>query len=147
MHFVIVGDGPLKADLVKKRDSLGLTDRVHMPGLETEVRPYLAAFDIYMMSSVFEGLPIALLEAMSMQCAVITTDAGGIKEVISNNVNGLPCRVDEPEKLVVYACSLLHDHRLRAKYGDAARQSVLETFNMDKMVEKIEGLYAEVIDK
>jgi glycosyltransferase involved in cell wall biosynthesis len=67
-HFIIVGDGPLKDDLLKKRKVLGLEDRIHMPGLQTEVRPYLAAFDVYMMSSVFEGFPVALLEAMAMQC-------------------------------------------------------------------------------
>jgi L-malate glycosyltransferase len=146
-HFIIVGDGPLKSDLEKKRDMLGLKDKVHMPGLETEVRPYLAAFDVYMMSSLFEGLPIALLEAMSMRCAVISTDAGGIKEVIRDNANGLLCPVEEPEKLVQYACTLLKDHNLRVKYGDLARQSIIETFSMDKMVAKIEALYSEVINQ
>lgn len=144
-HFIIVGDGPLKEALMKKRDELGLTDRIHMPGLETEVRPYLAAFDVYMMSSVFEGLPVALLEAMAMECPVIATDAGGIKEVIRHEVDGLLCSVEEPEKLVGYACSLLQDEDLRVRYGEQARKRVVESFSMEKMVGELEGVYREVV--
>jgi len=144
-HFIIVGDGPLKDALMKKRNELGLTDRIHLPGLETEVRPYLAAFDVYMMTSVFEGLPVALLEAMAMECPVIATNAGGIKEVIRHEVDGLLCSVEEPEKLVGYACTLLADQDLRMKYGQQARKRVVENFSMEKMVEELEEVYREVV--
>ena len=143
-HFIIVGDGPLKNDLIKKRDSLGLQDRVHMPGLETEVRTYLAAFDVYMMSSVFEGLPIALLEAMAMRCPVIATNAGGIKELIRHEVDGLLCKVEEPEKLVADACSLLQDKSMRVKYGDQARRRVIDEFSLSKMVTELEKVYSSL---
>jgi glycosyltransferase involved in cell wall biosynthesis len=143
-HFIIVGDGPLKADLLKKRHALGLEDRIHMPGLETEVRPYLSAFDIYMMSSVFEGLPVALLEAMSMKCPIISTDAGGIKEVIRHETDGLLCASDSPQKLVDYACYLLADNKIRTQFGERARERVLESFSMEKMVNELERLYYEL---
>jgi len=144
-HFIVVGDGPLKNDLLKKRDALGLTGRIHMPGLETEVRPYLAAFDVYMMSSVFEGLPVALLEAMAMECPVVSTEAGGIKEVIRHGQEGFLCGVDEPEKLVEYACTLLQDANLRSKMGKVARVRVMESFSMEKMVGELEEVYREVL--
>ena len=147
VHFVIVGDGPLKEDLKRKRDLLGLSERIHMPGLETEVRPYLAAFDLYMMTSLFEGLPVALLEAMAMECPVITTNAGGIKEVIRHEVDGLLCSVDDPKKLVGYASTLLNDAELRLKYGKAARQRVIEAFSMEKMVGELEGVYRDVVGR
>lgn len=140
-HFIIVGDGPLKAELIKKRETLALADRIHMPGLETEVRPYFAVFDLYMMTSVFEGLPIALLEAMSMQCPVISTGAGGIAEVIRHETDGLLCPVDEPEQLIKYAISLMNDEGLRKKYGDQGRRRVMECFSMEKMVEELEAVY------
>jgi glycosyltransferase involved in cell wall biosynthesis len=145
VHFIVVGDGPLKDDLLRKRDELGLKDRVHMPGLISEVRPYQAAFDVYMMSSIFEGLPIALLEAMAMKCPVISTDAGGIKEVIRHGVDGLLCSVDEPKMLVEFAASLLGNQYLRTQYGDQARRRVTETFSMESMVEKLEALYMETV--
>ncbi len=144
-HFIVVGDGPLKNELLKKRDALGLTNRIHMPGLETEVRPYLAAFDVYMMSSVFEGLPVALLEAMAMECPIVSTEAGGIKEVVLHGQEGFLCGVDEPEKLVGYACTLLQDADLRSKMGKKARVRVMEAFSMEKMVGELEGVYREVL--
>ena len=60
-----------------------------MVGLQTDVKPWLTIMDVFMMTSQFEGLPIALLEAMSMECAILTTDAGGIKQVIRNDEMGL----------------------------------------------------------
>ena len=146
-HFILVGDGPLKNDLLAKRDSLGLSARLHMPGLKTEVRPYFAAFDIYMMCSVFEGLPIALLEAMAMQCPIITTDAGGIREVIREEVDGLLCGVDEPRRLVTFAEALLSDRQLRMAYGARARNRVVEHFSMEKMVAELEALYKHTIPR
>jgi len=143
-HFIIVGDGPLKTQLVEKRASLGLTERVHLPGVKTEVRPYLATFDLYMMSSIFEGLPIALLEAMAMECAIITTDAGGIKEVIRHEVDGLLCKTDEPLKLVTYAEQLVTSKDRRDTFRRNARRRVQEHFNMKKMVKELERMYKEV---
>ena len=145
VHFVIVGDGPLKKDLLAKRDELGLTDRIHMPGLETEVRPYLAAFDIFMMCSIFEGLPVALLEAMAMELPVISTDAGGIKEVIKSGENGFLCSVNEPDELIKHALTLLRDESLRLNFGLRARKLVSEEFSMRKMVANLEGLYRDLI--
>jgi L-malate glycosyltransferase len=86
---IVVGDGPLRDELQQYRKHLGLEQRVFMPGLQTEVKAWYSAMDIFMMTSVFEGLPIALLEAMSMKCAIATTDAGGVKEVIENGKSGL----------------------------------------------------------
>jgi L-malate glycosyltransferase len=142
-HFIIVGDGPLKDTLLRKRQSLRLEDRIHMPGLQTEVRPYLASFNIYMMSSIFEGLPVALLEAMSMRCPIISTDAGGIKEVIRPGVDGFLCGVDEPQKLVGYACDLVNHRSIMIQYADRARARVVDSFSMGKMVCELEALYTK----
>jgi glycosyltransferase involved in cell wall biosynthesis len=140
-HFIIVGDGPLKEMLVEKRRQLALEERVHFAGLQTEVRPYLACFDAYMMSSIFEGLPIALLEAMSSGCPPVTTDAGGIKEVVRHDIDGLVCSVDEPGKLVDYTVTLLTDPARRKSLGIQARKRVEEAFSMKKMVQELEDLY------
>src|SRR5690606_23807703 len=101
--------------------------------------------DIYMMSSVFEGLPIALLEAMSMKKAVISTDAGGIKEVIRPNMDGFICGVDEPERLVDFACNLINSPVTLQEYGDRARARVIENFSLKQMVARLEHLYLKYI--
>jgi glycosyltransferase involved in cell wall biosynthesis len=141
-HFIIVGDGPLKGELLKKRADLQMESYIHFAGLQTEVRPYLAAFDVYMMSSIFEGLPIALLEAMASGCPVVTTDAGGIKEVIRHEQEGLMCGVDQVEKLAEFAVRLLSDEKQRKQLGVQARKRVEERFSMEKMVKELEGVYS-----
>jgi glycosyltransferase involved in cell wall biosynthesis len=143
-HFIIVGDGPLKDELIRKRSELGLTDRIHMPGLETDVKPYLASFNVYMMSSRFEGLPVALLEAMSMECPPVSTDAGGIKEVIRHGVDGFICSVDESEKMVDHVCDLLQNESLQLKYGLMSRQRVIQEYSMTRMVEQLEAIYSRL---
>lgn len=144
-HFVIVGDGPLKAELVETRRKINLEERVHFAGLQTEVRPYLAAMDIYMMSSIFEGLPIALLEAMASGCAVVTTDAGGIKEVIRHGQEGLVCPVEQPEKLATFAVELLNNPEKRRQLAAQGRTRVEEHFSLKKMVRELEDLYAGLL--
>ena len=145
VRFIIVGDGPLKAMLLETLEKLKLSDRVFFAGLQTEVRPYLAAFDTYMMSSIFEGLPIAMLEAMSTGLPIITTNAGGIKEVIQHNQNGLLCDVDNPSVLTDFALQLYRDVELRKRLSLEARETVIKNFSMEKMVKQLEGLYLDVL--
>jgi L-malate glycosyltransferase len=142
VHFIIVGDGPLKEKLNEKIDELNLKESVHMVGLQTEVRPYLAASDIYMMTSIFEGLPIALLEAMAFGLPVITTSAGGIKEVIDHGQDGLLCAVDNWEELVNFALRLIRDKHERLTLGLNARTRISQHFSMETMVNKLEELYS-----
>jgi glycosyltransferase involved in cell wall biosynthesis len=143
-HFIIVGDGPLKNDLYETRKRLKLEPCIHFAGLQTEVRPYLAAFDIYMMSSVFEGLPVALLEAMSMGIPVISTDAGGIKEVVRHNEEGLLLEVDQWPQLAGCVVTLVNDGERRKKFGTAARKRCEEAFSMERMVKALEETYTQL---
>lgn len=94
-----------------------------------------------MMSSQFEGLPIALLEAMSMECAVVATDAGGIKEVIRNETDGLTCDVENWQHLTELCQELIDDRDKLKKYQKAARQRVVDSFSLRKMVLELEGYY------
>jgi glycosyltransferase involved in cell wall biosynthesis len=145
-HFIVVGDGPLKNELESKRKSLAL-DRVHFTGLQTEVRPYYSLFDIYMMSSIFEGLPIAMLEAMSMECAIVTTNAGGVKEVIRPGMDGISVDVEEWNKLGEGVSSLLEDRDKMKTISTAARQRVLQAFSLEKMVAELEAMYKSMLNK
>ena len=93
-YGLIVGAGPLEEEIKAELERLGLDEKIIMPGLQENTRPFFNAMDVFMMTSSFEGLPIALLEAMSMECAIVTTDAGGIKEVIRDDVDGLMVKVE-----------------------------------------------------
>jgi len=138
---VIVGAGPLKDLIEQKRKELGLEDVVLMPGLQTNTIDWFSAMDIYMMCSVFEGLPIALLEAMSCGLPVVTTNAGGIGEVIRHEVDGLLVPVDDPASIVNEAGKMIEDTSLRLQYAHASRIRVVEAFGMEKMVGELEECY------
>lgn len=140
IYFIIVGDGPLKNEIEAKRKELAIEGNVILAGLQTEVKPWLSAMDIYMMTSIFEGLPIALLEAMSMQCAIVTTDAGGIKEVIRDNADGLMTGTDD-WMLLSEKIEILKDADVRKKFGEAARKRVEESFSLKVMVNALEEKY------
>jgi L-malate glycosyltransferase len=145
VHFLLVGDGPLRGEVEQQIAARGLAGVVHLPGLQDEVRPFLAAMDVYLMSSIFEGLPVALLEAMSMECAPVCTAVGGIPEVIRAGENGILTPPDRPDELALAVHGLLGDvGRIRA-LGAAARRSVEARFSMRRMARELESLYTEVL--
>ena len=138
---VLVGDGPLKEQLLARRKELGLESAVLMPGLQTNTVEWLSAMDVYMMSSVFEGLPVALLEAMSCGLPVVCTNAGGTGEVIRDGVDGLLVPGEEPMQLLQPLSALVADAGLRQRMGETARRRVVEAFSVDRMVGELEVLY------
>lgn len=141
LYGIIVGDGPLKEEIIQHRNALGLEERVIMPGLQTEVKKWLNTMDVFMMTSIFEGLPIALLEAMSMECAIATTDAGGIKEVIQSNETGVMVAVDQWKQLEFELDRLIENKTWRITLGSAARKRAIESFGMTRMVKELEDVY------
>ncbi len=138
---VIVGAGPLKDLIEQKRTELGLEEDVLMPGLQTNTIDWFSAMDIYMMCSVFEGLPIALLEAMSCGLPVVATNAGGIGEVIRHGEDGFLVPVDEPYKLIEETAKMISNESVRLQYAQVARNRVVDAFGMEGMVKSLEEMY------
>ncbi len=138
-YGVVVGDGPLKEEIMAAHQRLGLKDRVFFVGLQEEVRPYFNAMDVFMMTSEFEGLPIALLEAMSMQCAIFTTNAGGIKEVVTERT-GICVNIDQWPNLSV-ALLKYADRQNLSEMGAKARERVIDQFSLQKLVNQLEAEY------
>lgn len=146
-YFIIVGDGPLRDEVHAKAKALGTEQYVFFAGLQTETRPYFTAMDMFMMSSEFEGLPIALLEAMSMNCVPVCTAAGGIPEVIKDELNGLLVPVEQPLQLVERLSQLVQQPDEVARMKQAARETVINSFSMKKMVAELEDIYTDLINK
>tara|TARA_R100001369_G_scaffold92896_1_gene141042 strand:+ start:50727 stop:51851 length:1125 start_codon:yes stop_codon:yes gene_type:complete len=144
---ILVGAGPLEDEIKTLVKNLDLEKKVFLPGLQTDTVSYFSAMDIFMMSSAFEGLPIALLEAMSMNCAIVATKAGGVVEVIRENEDGILCEVGNIKELSNGALRLIHISEDRRNFQEAARLRVETEFSLENMVEKLEECYLEVINE
>ena len=138
---IIVGAGILEPDLYAKHKELNLEGKVFFTGIQSNVKPYYEAMDLFMMSSSFEGLPIALLEAMSMGCAIVSTNAGGIKEVIQNKENGILVAVDDWKKMSSSLLTLVENPSQLAYFQMEARKRVAANFSIKAMVTELESLY------
>jgi glycosyltransferase involved in cell wall biosynthesis len=137
----IVGDGPMREEIMAHVRALHVEHVVHFAGLQSDVIPWLSAFDIFMMTSAFEGLPIALLEAMSMACAIVTTDVGGIKELVRHGEEGLMESADNWAQLSVHLAYFLQHPEQIPVFGARARQRVEAAFSMKQMVALLENHY------
>jgi glycosyltransferase involved in cell wall biosynthesis len=139
----IVGDGILKSEIMEHVQQNGMENQIIFAGLQTDVMPWLSAADIFLMTSSFEGLPIALLEAMSMECAIVSTTAGGIKQVIRNGIDGFVESVDDWKQLEAHLNFLiLHPEKI-IKLGRQARERVVDAFSMKSMVQSLENKYLQ----
>jgi glycosyltransferase involved in cell wall biosynthesis len=145
VRFIIIGDGVLKQEIFAKAAELNTSEYVHFAGLQTEIRPYLKALDIFMMSSEFEGLPIALLEAMSMEVMPACTEAGGISELVKDGENGILVPVADPMLLATKLEPFIRDKALIREKGENARRTVISNFSMEKMVGELETIYSETL--
>lgn len=145
IHFLLVGDGEWREKLEKQIKDSGKRQNFHLVGVQKMVIPYLSLMDIYLSSSEFEGLPIAMLEAMSCEVPVVATRAGGIGEVIQQGVHGFLCEVEKWKELEGYCLKLLENPELHQKMSLAARERVIEKFSMNRMVGELEEIYREVL--
>lgn len=142
---VLLGDGPLKAELAKIAFSLGLEGAVYFAGEQAEIPSWLSAFDVYAQPSLWEGLPNALLEAMALGLPVVATRVDGIPEVVRDGVSGLLCEPKSSQGLVVPLQDLVSDEGLRRRLGEGAKQVVLENFKLADMIANYEAAYTRVL--
>jgi glycosyltransferase involved in cell wall biosynthesis len=147
VRFLLVGDGPERERLRARTRALQLDDVVHFAGTHADVRPFLAAMDVFLISSIFEGLPVALLEAMSMQCGIVSTSVGGIPEVVRHRANGLLVDAGRPMLLAEAVLQMIRSAALRADCARAARQTVIDGFSLQRMTRQLERTYFEVVQE
>jgi glycosyltransferase involved in cell wall biosynthesis len=143
VYGVIVGAGTLEEEIKAKWKELNLQDRVFFTGLQTDVKPFFNIMDVFMMTSSFEGLPIALLEAMSMKCAVVSTEAGGVEEVIRDQKDGLTCPVEDWKNLAPLVSDLFKNESKLEHFKKAARKRVVDAFSLQEMVNHLENIYVQ----
>ena len=134
-HLIIFGEGELRAALERQIKSLSLTKRVLLPGFREDVLSLVKSADLFVMSSVTEGLGSAVLDAMAMGLAVVGTNAGGIPEAVVAGVTGELVPPSEPQPLAAAIVTLLKDADRRRAYGEAGRDRVARHFGVDRLVD------------
>lgn len=143
----ICGDGLLRADLEKQIQALGLENAIKLFGMQANVTKYLAAADVFILPSRWEGLPIALLEAMSAGLPVIATRVEGVDEVVEEGVHGILVLPESAEELAKAILQLSQDSAQRQRMGSAARLRVLERYTVDRMCEQYLKLFKHRLDE
>lgn len=147
IKFLLVGNGDLKEAALQLAEELKLGDRIIFLEARQDVPDFLNAIDVYCLPSLWEGLPIGLLEAMAMGKAVVATGVDGTKEAIQDGVNGLLIPMKSPQELAQALMRMAGDAELRRTLGAAARQTVLREFNVETMTRQVEELYQQVTQK
>lgn len=145
IKFLIVGDGELKPAMIALAKTLKIEKYIVFVDFRSDIPDILNAVDIFCLPSLWEGLPIALLEAMSMQKAIIASSIDGITDLIEHGVNGLLVEPNNIKQLSDSIAKLKNDEGLRQTLGLAAEHTVKEKFNIVSMTRKIEEVYQELM--
>ena len=143
-RFVILGEGELREHLEKQVHEHHLEKHVLLPGFRTDVLGCIKGFDLFVMSSVTEGLGTSLLDAMACARPIVATTAGGIPEVVEDGVNGLLVPPRDAQALADAIIRALNDRALRTRMGDAGFARVRERFTVERMIEQTASVYARV---
>lgn len=145
-YLVVVGDGPLYQLIESEVASFGLTSQVKLVGNQQDVIPWLQAFDIFCLPSYAnEGVPQALLQAMACQLPVISTPVGSIEEIVIPEVNGLLVKPKDSGELAAAIMRLANGVELRDQLAMRARQTALNRFSDQIMLDRMEQVFSSCV--
>ena len=144
-RFIIAGEGELRAPLERQIKDRHLEKHVFLAGFRPDVLSVHKAFDLFVMSSVTEGLGSSLLDAMACEKAVVATTAGGIPEAVVDRETGLLVPPRDHEAMARAIVALLTDERARRAMASAGLRRVRERFSVDRMVRDTLRVYEQTI--
>jgi len=144
-QLLFVGDGKIKANLIKLSNDLGLRNNVFFIPSVLETSSVLALMDIFVMSSLQEGLGLSIMEAQAMGLPVIATFVGGIPELIEDKRTGILIPPQDSDTLAQAIIYLLENNQLAKGLGKNAKENIRENFALEKMVEQTEALYESAL--
>lgn len=144
-RFLIVGDGELRQTLELQTAALGLTAAVRFLGWRADIDRLYADIDVMALTSRNEGSPVALIEAMAAGVPVVSTDVGGVADVVEHGVSGLLAPMDDAAAVARHVVTLLADPAMRRTMGQHGRTKVAATYDAGRLVTDIETLYEDLI--
>jgi glycosyltransferase involved in cell wall biosynthesis len=141
VDFIYVGDGPLRAEAQALAEELSVAKRVHLLGWQRDPRQLAAGFDVFLLPSLFEGLPCVYPQALSLGLPVVGTQVDGAAEIVREGVNGYLCQPRDIGALAERVEALLEDSGLRKRMSVAAKRSAGPEFSYGDMVARTAALY------
>ncbi|MDN5871941.1 MAG: glycosyltransferase [Nitrococcus sp.] len=141
VHFVFVGDGPLRSEVERCITERGLTNDFTLVGSSDRVADYYRAADLFVLPSRLEGMSNAILEAMASGLPVVANRVGGNPELVVDGTSGLLCRPNAPDDMVAALVRLISDHSVRAAMGGMARARAEADFSIEAMVDRYSQFY------
>lgn len=144
LRLVIVGEGPMRGPIEEEVASAGLMGRVHLPGSLLHTSSLISAFDLFVLPSLREGLPLSLLEAMTAGLPCIATPVGSVGEVIEDGVTGRLVSPGDPQGIADAILKLLASPGERAQLAARARELALRDYSASRMVAAYERLYEDL---
>lgn len=143
--LLICGAGPLETTLKEQAESQGLIQRVRFLGVRRDVANLLKVFNVFVLSSVREGLPVSILEAMAAGCPVVATNIPGNAELVEHGRSGLLVSPRHPEKLAESIVRVLQDTEFSKMLAETGRKRVAEEFSFDAMIRSYLSLYEHML--
>lgn len=140
-HYVIAGDGPLRTSLEDEARALGLANRVHFLGWRSDAPAVMAALDLVLAPSLWEGFGLVFLEAMAFGLPIVSTQVSAIPEVVLDGETGWLVPPRDPEALTAALRQALTAPDERRRRGEAGRRRVETVFTVEQMVERTLALY------
>tara|TARA_B100001146_G_scaffold179899_1_gene161877 strand:- start:581 stop:1723 length:1143 start_codon:yes stop_codon:yes gene_type:complete len=144
-HLALVGDGELKGKILEKIDQLKLNGRIHLTGNKNNPWSVYHSMDLFIMSSIYEGLGRSITEALSCGVPVVCTDVEGVPEIVRDNITGILVRPKDSNKLADAIIRTLNDMETAKKMAEEGRRFVNDNFDVNKMVNDIDSLYNTLI--
>jgi sugar transferase (PEP-CTERM/EpsH1 system associated) len=144
-HLLLAGDGPLLEPARRLSRELGIERRVRFAGRRADVPRLLQLLDAFVLSSITEGIPISLLEAMAAEVPVVATAVGGNPEVVSDGATGLLCPPRDPAALAGRVVDLLRDGARARRLAAAAKADVVASYSLERTAATYEALYAALL--
>lgn len=145
IYLLIAGDGSERDAIEKQIQRLALSENIALLGTRSDVPELLAGMDIFVLPSLWEGLPNVLLEAMAAQLPVVATAVGGTPEIVLDGETGILTAPADSAALGDALLTLINNPTLRNKLGQAGRRRVETSFSIQQMTKSIEGLYVKFL--
>ena len=146
IRFELAGEGPERGNLERQIRHYGLEEFFRLRGFVSDMPAFYRGLDLYLNTSIHEGIPFSVLEAMSYGVPVVAPHVGGFREILENGVQGYLVDERRPAAFSLKCLNLLEDEGIRQKMALAARDRIVKSFSVERMARQYHVLYRDTVN-